>query len=51
LLNIKIQDGQVEISREMLSAYSKAAELYAKQQKLPMSLSIKQAFQFIGLNI
>jgi tetratricopeptide (TPR) repeat protein len=51
LLNIKSQDGQVENSREMLSAYGKAAELYAKQQKLPMSLSIKQAFQFIGVNI
>jgi tetratricopeptide (TPR) repeat protein len=51
LLNIKSQDGQVENSREMLSAYSKAAELYAKEQKLPMSLSIKQAFQFIGVNI
>lgn len=51
LLNIKSQDGQVENSREMLSAYGKAAELYAKKQKLPMSLSIKQAFQFIGVNI
>ncbi|MDB9536062.1 protein kinase [Dolichospermum planctonicum CS-1226] len=51
LLNIKSQDGQVENSREMLSAYGKAAELYAKQQKLLMSLSIKQAFQFIGVNI
>lgn len=51
LLNIKSQDGQVENSREMLSAYGKAAELYAKEQKLPMSVSIKQAFQFIGVNI
>ncbi|MDB9307923.1 hypothetical protein PN471_04535 [Aphanizomenon sp. CS-733/32] len=51
MLNIKSQDGQVENCREMLSAYSKAAELYAKEQKLPMNVGIKQAFQLVGLQI
>ena len=51
LLNIKGQDGQVENCREMLSAYSKATELYAKEQKLPMNVGIKQAFQLVGLQI
>ncbi|MDD1468690.1 tetratricopeptide repeat protein, partial [Dolichospermum sp. ST_sed5] len=51
LLNIKSQDGQVENSRQMLSTYSKAIELYAQTQKLSQAAAIKQAFQLIGVNI
>ena len=51
LLNIKSQDGQVENSRQMLSTYSKAMELYAQTQKLSQAAAIKQAFQLIGVNI
>lgn len=54
LLNIKNPDGQIENSREMLSAYSQSIKLYAlsaTSARLQLSANIKQAFQLIGVNI
>ncbi|MFM7373506.1 MAG: tetratricopeptide repeat protein, partial [Sphaerospermopsis kisseleviana] len=54
LMNIKNQDGEIENSREMLSAYSQAIKLYtlsATSQSLQIAANIKQAFQLIGVNI
>ncbi|MBE9236702.1 protein kinase [Anabaena aphanizomenioides LEGE 00250] len=54
LMNSKNQDGEIENSREMLSAYSQAIKLYtlsATSQSLQIAANIKQAFQLIGVNI
>ncbi len=45
LLNIRGQDDQVENFREMWSAYRKAADLYAQQQKHPLAQGIQQTFR------
>lgn len=47
LLNIKGQEGHVKSFREMCSAYRKAVELYAQQQKYDSAQAIKQAFQVV----
>ncbi|BDA65960.1 Serine/Threonine protein kinase with TPR repeats [Calothrix sp. PCC 7716] len=49
LLNIKGQDGQVENSREVLSAYRKAVEVYLQQEQHSLAQGIKQAFQAVGV--
>lgn len=51
LLNVRGREGQVENFRQMRSAYRKAAELYAQQQKHAQAQAIKQAFQAIGAEI
>ncbi|MEY3255444.1 MAG: hypothetical protein RLZZ29_575, partial [Cyanobacteriota bacterium] len=51
LLNTKNQYGDVENSREMLSAYTQAIKLYNKSQQQEFASDIKQAFQLIGLSL
>ena len=51
LLNIRSQDGHVENFKEMWSAYRKATELYAQQQKYALAQGIKQAFQVVGVEL
>ncbi|MCZ2200797.1 MAG: serine/threonine protein kinase, partial [Cylindrospermopsis raciborskii PAMP2012] len=51
LLNTKNQYGDVENSREMLSAYTQAIKLYNKSQQQEFASDIKQAFQLIGLSV
>ncbi len=51
LLNIKSLDGHVENFREMWSAYRKAVELYAQQEKYALAQGIKQAFQVVGVDL
>jgi tetratricopeptide (TPR) repeat protein len=51
LLNSKSQDGHVENFTKMWSAYRKAAELYAQQQKYALAEGIKQAFQVVGVEL
>lgn len=51
LLNIRSGDGHVENFREIWSAYRKAAELYAQQQKYALAQDIKQAFQMVEVEL
>lgn len=51
LLNIRNPDGHVLNFRQIRSAYSQAAQLYAQQQKHALSQAIKQAFQLIGIDL
>lgn len=51
LLNIRSGDGHAENFREIWSAYRKAAELYAQQQKYALAQDIKQAFQVVEVEL
>ena len=51
LLHLRNPDGQVLNFRQIRSAYSQAAQLYAQQQKPALSQAIKQAFQLIGVDL
>jgi eukaryotic-like serine/threonine-protein kinase len=50
LVNMRGQDGKARF-REILSAYHKAAELYAQQQKHSFAQNIKQAILSIGIKL
>lgn len=50
LVNMRGQDGKTRF-REILSAYHKAAELYAQQQKHSFAQNIKQAILNIGIKL
>ncbi|MBO1350295.1 MAG: protein kinase [Hormoscilla sp. GUM202] len=51
LLQLRNPDGHVLNLREIRSAYHRAAQLYAQQQKHALSQAIKQAFQLIGVDL
>ncbi len=51
LLNIRNGDGDVEDIRALLSAYSKAYELYLQQSKTNLAKEIEQKFQIVGVQL
>lgn len=51
LLNIRNADNEVENIRGLLSAYSKAHELYLQQNKLDLAQDIQQKFQLVGIEL
>jgi eukaryotic-like serine/threonine-protein kinase len=51
LLNLKQQNGQTINSREILSAYRKALELYSQQSKTTLAQSLTSAFRAIGVEL
>ncbi|MFW6295958.1 MAG: tetratricopeptide repeat protein, partial [Halothece sp.] len=51
LLNIRNADGEIENSRELLSAYRRAFELYNNQYKHTLAQVIQQAFQSANVEL
>lgn len=51
LLNARNAEGEVDNTRELLSAYCRAVELYTQQDRQNLVQTIKQAFQIAGVEL
>jgi eukaryotic-like serine/threonine-protein kinase len=51
LLNERNAEGEIDNTRELLSAYRRAVELYTQQYRQDLVQTIKQAFQIAGVEL
>jgi tetratricopeptide (TPR) repeat protein len=51
LLNERNAEGEIDNTRELLSAYRRAVELYTQQNRQNLAQTIRQAFQIAGVEL